>query len=82
MRWESTSRKDQSALGDLRTLLDDQEHSLIWDRFYSQSRFKPDYQNRNDPDGMTTFTLSLPSLLAGILISFLMTWIMTTRPKP
>ena len=55
---------------------------MIWDRFYSQFRFKPDYQNRNDPDGMTTFTLSLPSLLAGILISFLMTWIMTTRPKP
>ena len=31
---------------------------------------------------MTTFTLRLPPFLAGILISFLTTWIMITRPKP
>lgn len=37
---------------------------------------------RTEPDGMTTFTLRLPPLLAGILISVLTTWIMTTRPKP
>jgi hypothetical protein len=37
---------------------------------------------RTEPDGMTTFTLRLPPLLAGILISFLTTWIVTTRPKP
>ena len=37
---------------------------------------------RSEPDGMTTFTLRLPPLLAGILISFLTTWIMTSRPNP
>ncbi len=37
---------------------------------------------RAEPDGMTTFTLRLPPLLAGVLISFLTTWIMTARPKP
>ena len=36
---------------------------------------------RTEPDGMTVFTLRLPPLLAGILISFLTTWVMTTRPQ-
>lgn len=36
---------------------------------------------RNDPDGMVTFTLRLPPLLAGMLISFLSAWVMRTRPK-
>jgi len=37
---------------------------------------------RTEPDGMTVFTLRLPPLLAGILMSFLTTWIMTTRLRP
>lgn len=37
---------------------------------------------RTEPDGMTIFTLRLPPLLAGMLIVWLTTWIMTTRPRP
>ncbi len=36
---------------------------------------------RTEPDGMVTFTLRLPPLLAGALIAFLTTWVMTNRPK-
>jgi len=35
---------------------------------------------RNEPDGMVTFTLRLPPLLAGALIAFLTSWVMKTRP--
>lgn len=34
---------------------------------------------RCEPDGMVTFTLRLPPLLAGMLISFLTTWVMKCR---
>jgi len=34
---------------------------------------------RTEPDGMTTFTLRLPPLLAGLLIAFLTTWMMRNR---
>lgn len=37
---------------------------------------------RTEPDGMITFTLRLPPLLAGLLITILTTYIMTTRPRP
>jgi len=37
---------------------------------------------RNEPDGMVLFTLRLPPLLAGMLITFLTTWVMSSRPKP
>jgi hypothetical protein len=36
---------------------------------------------RNEPDGMVTFSLRLPPLLAGMLISFLTTWVMTSKPR-
>jgi len=36
---------------------------------------------RTEPDGMVTFTLRLPPLLAGALIAFLTAWVMTNRPK-
>ena len=36
---------------------------------------------RTEPDGMVTFNLRLPPLLAGLLISFLTTWVMRTRPN-
>lgn len=35
---------------------------------------------RHEPDGMVTFTLRLPPLLAGTLIAWLTTWVMTKRP--
>jgi len=35
---------------------------------------------RTEPDGMVTFSLRLPPLLAGVLIAFLTTWVMRTRP--
>lgn len=35
---------------------------------------------RTEPDGMTAFTLRLPPLLAGMLIAFLTTTLMRTRP--
>ena len=35
---------------------------------------------RNEPDGMVTFSLRLPPLLAGMLIAFLTTWVMTSKP--
>jgi len=35
---------------------------------------------RTEPDGMTTFSLRLPPLLAGLLIAFLTTWVMRNRP--
>jgi len=34
---------------------------------------------RSEPDGMVTFTLRLPPLLAGALIAFLTSWVMRTR---
>jgi len=34
---------------------------------------------RTEPDGMTTFSLRLPPLLAGLLITFLTTWVMKNR---
>lgn len=37
---------------------------------------------RTEPDGMVTFTLRLPPQIAAILIGFLTTWVMTTRPRP
>jgi len=37
---------------------------------------------RNEPDGMVLFTLRLPPLIAGMLITFLTTWVMSSRPKP
>jgi len=36
---------------------------------------------RTEPDGMTTFSLRLPPLLAGLLITFLTTWVMKNRPS-
>lgn len=36
---------------------------------------------RNEPDGMVVFTLRLPPLIAGMLITFLTSWVMTSRPK-
>ena len=35
---------------------------------------------RIEPDGMVSFSLQLPPLLAGILITFLITWVMRSRP--
>ena len=35
---------------------------------------------RTEPDGMVLFTLRLQPLLAGMLITFLTTWVMRTRP--
>jgi len=37
---------------------------------------------RTAPDGMVSFSVRLPPLLAGILITFLTTWVMRTRPAP
>lgn len=37
---------------------------------------------RTEPDGMVTFSLRLPPLLAGLLISFLTTWVMRSKPRP
>ncbi len=37
---------------------------------------------RNEPDGMVTFNLRLPPFLAGLLIAFLTSWVMKTRPRP
>jgi len=37
---------------------------------------------RTEPDGMTTFSLRLPPLLAGLLITFLTTWVMRNRSTP
>lgn len=34
---------------------------------------------RNEPDGMVTFTLRLPPFVAGLLIAWLTTWVMTRR---
>lgn len=36
---------------------------------------------RTEPDGMVTFTLRLPPLLAGTLIAFLTAWVMRSRPN-
>jgi len=35
---------------------------------------------RTEPDGMVHFNLQLPPLLAGLLITFLTTWVMRTKP--
>lgn len=37
---------------------------------------------RTEPDGMVAFKLRLPPLLAGLLISFLTTWVMRSKPRP
>jgi len=36
---------------------------------------------RTEPDGMVSFSLRLPPLLAGMLITFLTTWVMRTRAQ-
>jgi len=37
---------------------------------------------RTEHDGMVTFTLRLPPWIAAVLISFLTTWVMRTKPNP
>jgi len=48
------------------------------DRLHQQQR---SVKWRTEPDGMVTFTLRLPPFTAGLLIAWLTTWVMTSRPR-